>query len=178
MSNSICQFCEDEAVTFINGDVDSFGTDQIPVCMEHHATHISKEEEYETGKDVPERAPKPGHTFMINECTNLDGHGDWLFVTDSWQAATGYLRRITKEAAPFCGLYPNKGIREVLVMEAVNVKARHYEEMVRLQEDMEEFDEVELELQAEESDHTNYLMEEYYDIALTDDEELFVASSY
>jgi len=107
-----CDDCDREAVVAIQGETDSFGFELILLCQACHDRMTGQVEQYETAEGVEEREPREGHKFVVSECTNHDGHGDWFATFDSFKEATGYYREIANAAAPYCGLYPGKGVQE------------------------------------------------------------------
>ncbi len=120
-----CEQCGDQAAVVIKGETDSFGFEPIVLCEACAAKCKRGIEDYHKALDIEDRKPQPGHKFLVNECTNHDGHGNWCRVFTSYRAAMGYYRRIEDKAAPWCGLYPDKGVREVPEADAERAMKSH-----------------------------------------------------
>ena len=135
-----CEGCGNaKAVHLIQGETDSFGFEPVALCSACYAqTQAQIEHRLEAG-DVADREAKPGHVFFVSEYTNHDGHGDWCRVFRSFREATAFYRQIEEQAAPWCGLYPNKGIREMPEAERYLASYRqHIAEAWALEEEYED----------------------------------------
>lgn len=117
-----CEDCfEHPAVAVVKGEQDSFGWEPIVCCRACLDKMRGQVADHHQANDVEDRE---GH-FIVSEGTNHDGHGDWFRRFTSYRAACGYYRQIEDAAAPWSGLYPNKGVREMSKEEADAVEARH-----------------------------------------------------
>jgi hypothetical protein len=113
---------------------------------------------------VEDRKPKPGHVFYVSECTNHDGHGDWCQTFRSFREATGFYRRIEEKAAPWCGLYPDKGVREIPEAEATRYRdayKRHWDEVQAFEDSM--LDQIPFEAPDEDDDFDDDLDNDWFD---------------
>jgi hypothetical protein len=108
-----CEDCGAQAAVVIRGETDSFGFEPIALCSTCLKEVDRNIRAYENGEDVEEAAPAAGHIFVVSECTNYDGKGDWFMWFTSLRKATGYYRACERKAAPWGGLYPDKGVREL-----------------------------------------------------------------
>lgn len=137
----VCHACGTTAATVvIQGETDSFGFEPVFLCEECHVEGVAQRERWANALDVEDREPKAGHVFWVSECTNHDGHGDWMRSFRSFREATAYYRRIEEKAASYCGLYPGKGIQEIPCAKA---EERLERERRRFQKEMEWLEEQE-----------------------------------
>lgn len=121
--------CAEPAELLIKGEQDSFGWEPMFLCEACYQTMRSEVTAHYEAGDVEDRAPKADHVFMVSECTNVDGHGEWLRTFTSYRKAVGYYRRIEDAAAAWAGLYPNRGVLEVPKVKAEEArKQRNSEE--------------------------------------------------
>ncbi len=123
---TVCESCDVEPAAtalVIQGETDSFGWEPMAFCQQCYDSMLAEAEAYEDALDVEDRAPKPGHLFLVSECTNNDGHGSWEAYFDSYREAAAFLRDIEVQAEPWCGLYPGNGVQEVPAAEAHRVVA-------------------------------------------------------
>jgi hypothetical protein len=124
----LCELCDCAGAVVIKGETDSFGFEPMVLCETCAAKCERGSENYLEARDIADREPEPSHKFLVSECTNHDGHGNWCCVFTSYRAAVGYYRRITEQAAPYCGLYPGRGVREVPEADAERAIAAHRRE--------------------------------------------------
>ena len=109
-----CEGCGNaKAAHLIQGETDSFGFEPVALCSACYEQTEAQIEHRLEARDVEDREPKPGHVFFVSEGTNHDGHGDWCRAFRSFRDATAFYQRIEEKAAPWCGLYPGKGVREI-----------------------------------------------------------------
>ena len=121
----LCEQCDCPGAVVIQGETDSFGFEPMVLCEACAAKCERGTEDYLEALDIEDREPQTGHKFLVSECTNHDGHGNWCRVFTSYRAAMGYYRRIEDKAAPWCGLYPDRGVREVPESDASRALASH-----------------------------------------------------
>jgi hypothetical protein len=116
-----CEDCSNAAKYVLRGDTDAFGFEPVVLCGPCTSRAQARQQVYEAAVHVDERQPKPKHVFLVSERTNHDGKGDWCMEFQSFRQATAFYRKIAAEAAPWGGLHPDKGVREILKVDAARV---------------------------------------------------------
>jgi len=129
VEHELCHLCDAQGAVVVKGETDSFGFEPMVLCADCAANSERSSEEFFEALDIEDRAPLPGHAFLVCECTNHDGHGDWCMTFVSYRAAVAFHRRIEDKAAPWCGLYPDKGVREVPEADAARAQEAHRREL-------------------------------------------------
>jgi hypothetical protein len=134
-----CESCENMAELAVRGETDSFGYETIYLCSSCHKKMEAEQNGYLKAEDVEEKAPREGYTFVVSECYNADDGGVGFFHrTDSYRDARGFYRRCERAAERRCGLYPHKGVREVLIAEAADMAQRYRDALETEYRDFEE----------------------------------------
>lgn len=133
-----CEHCHvADAVQTVQGEADSFGQETLSLCASCAAAAQKASAEYYAASDVTDRAPKPGHRFLVNECTN-DDRTSWFRSFTSYREAKGYYRMVKNAAGTHGGLYNASGVQELPeseVAQRVAVRQRELEaEMAMLDE--------------------------------------------